>query len=162
MDPGFRRDDDQKQGASTRGVRATDQFSGVIPAKAGIHLGFALKGTMDPGLRRDDDQKQGASNRGWGIRSTSQLRHSREGGNPVPFAGRSKRRWIPDIASRLRLQDCKRERRRRRVARAPWMARVFRDDEQKTRASSSRAIRLCLPTHEPGRGVAMMRGLPAL
>src|SRR5690348_6621404 len=43
----------------------------------------------------------------------------------------------PDIASRLRLQDCKCERPRiksgrlrRRAARAPWMARVFRDDEQ--------------------------------
>src|SRR6185437_9250692 len=70
----------------------------------------------------------------WSRESWAQLlcRHSRESGNPVSFRQRveAQRRWVPDIASRLRLQDCKRERRRRRVARAPWMARVFRDDDQ--------------------------------
>ena len=67
-------------------------------------------------------------------------RHPGESRDPATFAepGEMQSRWVPDIASRLCLQslsrtrsgNCKRERRRRRVARASWMARVFRDDEQ--------------------------------
>ena len=59
-------------------------------------------------------------------------RHPGESRDPVTFAQSTEmqRHWVPDIASRLRLQDCKRERRGRREARAPWTARVFRDDEK--------------------------------
>ena len=50
----------------------------------------------------------------------------------------------------LRLHHCKRERRRRRVARAPWMARVFRNDEQNVQASGD---------HGPGMGRGHPRAL---
>jgi hypothetical protein len=86
MDPGLRRDDDQKQGVSIPG-RVRRQISLVIPgprwpqkysssfrgrprcmrAEPGIGFDFASKITMDPGLRRDDEQKQGAAQKALGL-----------------------------------------------------------------------------------------------
>ena len=79
-------------------------------------------------------------------------RHPGESRDPVTFAqlAEMQKRWALDIASRLRLQDCKRERRRRRVARAPWMARVFRDDEQNQgfpKGLQTEPAKLCIYLH---------------